>query len=81
MQGEVLEFYARDPIECLEALWSDPDFVNDLIVEPERHYGDKDMTVRIYHDMHTGKWWWEVQVCVLCLFREYLPVCQAGHER
>ncbi|PPQ83323.1 hypothetical protein CVT26_015163 [Gymnopilus dilepis] len=61
MQGEVLEFYARDPIECLEALWSDPDFVNDLIVEPERHYGDKDMTVRIYHDMHTGKWWWEVQ--------------------
>ncbi|PPQ81967.1 hypothetical protein CVT26_004198 [Gymnopilus dilepis] len=25
--GEVLEFYSRDPLECLEALWGDPEFL------------------------------------------------------
>ncbi len=24
---------------------------------------DEDQTVRLYHDMHTGKWWWRTQVC------------------
>lgn len=62
MSGETFEYYSRDPLECLKALWSDPDFVNDLITEPERHYADEDMTVRLYHDMHTGKWWWAIQV-------------------
>jgi hypothetical protein len=22
----------------------------------------------LYHEMHTGKWWWNSQVCILCLF-------------
>jgi len=26
------------------------------------HYLDADQTIRLYHDMHTGKWWWETQV-------------------
>jgi hypothetical protein len=30
----------------------------------ERHYADEDMTVWMYHDMHTGKWWWTTQVCL-----------------
>jgi hypothetical protein len=60
--GEGFEFYSRDIIECLEALWGDPDFVDDLITKPKHHYADGDMTVRMYHDMHTGKWWWTTQV-------------------
>jgi hypothetical protein len=60
--GEALDFYSRDIIECLRALWSDPDFSEDLIFEPERLYADEDMTIRIYHDMNTGKWWWDTQV-------------------
>ena len=60
--GEVLEFYACDIIECLRALWGDPDFEGDLILEPERLYADEDMTIRIYHEMNTGKWWWDTQV-------------------
>jgi hypothetical protein len=60
--GEVLEFYTRDIVECLRALWGDPDFNNDLILEPERLYADQDMTIRIYHDMNSGKWWWDTQV-------------------
>jgi Plavaka transposase len=60
--GEAFKFYLHDIIECLEALWGDPNFVNDLITESECHYADGDMTVQMYHDMHTGKWWWMTQV-------------------
>jgi len=73
--GEVLEFYSRDIIECIRALWGDPDFADDLIVEPERLYADDDMVNRIYHEMNTGKWWWETQVSISC-FR--LPACHLG---
>ncbi|PPQ98035.1 hypothetical protein CVT26_003097 [Gymnopilus dilepis] len=62
--GEAFEFFARDIIECIKALWGDMDFVIDLIFEPERHYADKDRTIRIYHDMHTGKWWWDTHKAV-----------------
>ncbi len=50
-------------MECIRAIWGDADFADDLIYEPERHYADEDQTVRLYHDMHTGKWWWRTQVC------------------
>ncbi|KAJ3575317.1 hypothetical protein NP233_g1175 [Leucocoprinus birnbaumii] len=62
--GESFEFYSRDILECIQALWRDPQFENDLIVEPERHYADDDETVRMFHDMHTGKWWWNTQKSV-----------------
>ena len=49
-------------MDCISSLLGDPNFAEHLIFSPERHYGDQDMTVRLYHDMHTGKWWWETQV-------------------
>ena len=61
--GEAVELYSRDVIECLRALWGDPEFSEDLILEPERLYADEDMTIRIFHDMNTGNWWWDTQVC------------------
>ena len=33
--GEVLEFYSHDIITCLPALWGNPDFGDDLILELE----------------------------------------------
>ena len=62
--GKVLEFYSHDIIKCLRALWGNPDFADDLILEPEQLYADKDMTIHIYHDMNTGRWWWDMQVCI-----------------
>ncbi|THU88727.1 hypothetical protein K435DRAFT_679303, partial [Dendrothele bispora CBS 962.96] len=61
VQGQPIEFYSRDLLECLKSLWGNPDFAGQLIVEPELHYVDEDMTIRAYHDMHTGKWWWDKQ--------------------
>jgi len=60
--GEAFELYVRDIVECLKALWGDPEFATYLSFQPERHYADADHTVCMYHDMHTGKWWWAMQV-------------------
>jgi Plavaka transposase len=62
--GEAVELFSRDILECIRALWGDPEFSEDLILEPERLYADEDLTIRIFHDMNTGKWWWETQVCI-----------------
>jgi len=60
---ERLEFYYRDVIECIRSLYGDPEFVQDLVFAPERHYTSTECTCRIYNEMHMGDWWWMVQVC------------------
>ncbi|KAJ7862972.1 hypothetical protein B0H13DRAFT_1899820 [Mycena leptocephala] len=47
-----------------EALWGDTEFAPYLFVAPEKHYIDKNKTIRMYHNMHTGKWWWSTQEAV-----------------
>ncbi|KAG2129636.1 hypothetical protein DEU56DRAFT_973571 [Suillus clintonianus] len=59
--GEAFDVFYRDVIECVKALYGDPDFADFLIFAPERHYADEEQTVRLFHDMHTGKWWWDTQ--------------------
>ncbi|KAH6866130.1 hypothetical protein BKA70DRAFT_1134642 [Coprinopsis sp. MPI-PUGE-AT-0042] len=62
--GEAVEMYSRDIVECIRALWANPEFASVLAVEPERHYADADQTIRVIHEMHTAKWWWETQKAV-----------------
>ncbi|KAG1836595.1 hypothetical protein C8R48DRAFT_623187 [Suillus tomentosus] len=59
--NEVFDVYYRDIIECIKALFGDPNFADVLVFAPERHYADEDETIRLYHEMHTGKWWWNSQ--------------------
>jgi hypothetical protein len=67
--GEAFDIYYRDVIECVKSLYGDPDFAKYLAFAPERHYSDEDETIRLFHDMHTGKWWWDTQVrMTLCLY-------------
>ncbi|KAG1843444.1 hypothetical protein F4604DRAFT_1884612 [Suillus subluteus] len=54
--GEAFDIYHRDVIECVKSLYGDPDFAKYLAFAPERHYSDEDETIRLFHDMHTGKW-------------------------
>ncbi|KAG6808411.1 hypothetical protein H0H92_004236 [Tricholoma furcatifolium] len=58
---EVCELFSRDVMACIQALLGDPDFAAYLVIVPERHYVDEEKTLRMYHDMHTGKWWWSTQ--------------------
>lgn len=60
--GEHLQFHYRDTIQCIRALFGNPEFACDLIFAPERHYTDSSRTCRIYNEMATGDWWWSVQV-------------------
>ena len=60
---EHLEFYCRDVVECIRSLYGDPQFAQDLAFAPERHYTSPEHMCRIYNEMHTGDWWWTVQVC------------------
>ncbi|KIL60009.1 hypothetical protein M378DRAFT_14460 [Amanita muscaria Koide BX008] len=60
--GEETIMYARDLLQCIQALYGDPAFARHLILKPERHYRRTgDQWSRFYHDMHTGNWWWEIQ--------------------
>ena len=62
VMGEKFDVFARNPMECITALLGDPEHVRYLCFTPERHYADADETIRLYHDLHTGKWWWDTQV-------------------
>ncbi|KAG1855226.1 hypothetical protein F4604DRAFT_1883242 [Suillus subluteus] len=60
------DVYFRDIIECITALFGDLNFADFLVFAPEHHYADEDETVRLYHEMNTGKWWWNTQKCLDC---------------
>lgn len=62
--GEAFEVFYRDVIQCVCALYGDPEFADILVFTPERHYADADHTTRVYFDMHTGRWWWDTQVSI-----------------
>ncbi|PPQ77052.1 hypothetical protein CVT24_009600 [Panaeolus cyanescens] len=61
MGGESITFYSRNVVDCLRSLWADPDFADDLLVEPEKQYADDESTIRVYHEMNTADWWWKTQ--------------------
>ncbi|KAJ7736986.1 hypothetical protein DFH07DRAFT_753191 [Mycena maculata] len=64
VNGKVFHLYSRDILDCVRALWGDTEFAPYLFVAPERHYIDKDKTIRMYHNMHTGKRWWSTQAAI-----------------
>ncbi|KAG1893712.1 uncharacterized protein F5891DRAFT_1131171 [Suillus fuscotomentosus] len=59
--GEAFDVFYRDIIECIKVLYGNPDFADFLVFVPEHHYADEDQTVQLFHDMHTGQWWWDTQ--------------------
>jgi hypothetical protein len=63
--NEAYNVYFRDVIECIRALYGDPEFAPYLVFRPEEHYVDDSRQVRLFHDMHTGRWWWSTQVCFI----------------
>ncbi|KAH9021271.1 hypothetical protein EDB84DRAFT_1275071 [Lactarius hengduanensis] len=60
--GNTFQFYYRDVLQCIRTLYGNPEFVRDLVFAPERHYTDHERTCRVYSEIHTGNWWWAVQV-------------------
>ena len=67
--GEAFEVFFRDILECIRALYGDPEFAPLLLLVPEKHYTDSTKKERAYFDMNTGKWWWATQVCCSHIFK------------
>ena len=61
--GEAFDVFHRDILECIRELFGKPELADVMKFAPERHYADEDETIRIYSDLHTGRWWWGTQVC------------------
>ena len=39
--NEKLQFHFRDILLCIRAIYGDPEFAQDLVFAPERHYADQ----------------------------------------
>ncbi|KAF8872853.1 hypothetical protein CPB85DRAFT_1237372 [Mucidula mucida] len=62
--GQSFNLYQHNVIECIRALYGDPQHMEYLCFAPEQHYTDCDKTMRLFHDFHTGRWWWDTQKAV-----------------
>ena len=62
---EHLEFYYRDIMECIQAIYGDPQFAHNLVFAPEQHFTSEECMCCIYNEMNTDDWWWKVQVSIL----------------
>jgi hypothetical protein len=69
---DVFELWLRDPVECIEELVSNPAFDGSIAYAPERAYTDGTGQSRIYDEMWTADWWWDVQVCCIPLLDELI---------
>jgi hypothetical protein len=69
VRGEHLEFHYCNIIKCIWALFGNPEFACDLVFTPEQHYTDSTKTCLVYDEMHTGDWWWSVQVHIWFYFK------------
>ena len=81
--NEVCKIFLQDVLECVHALFGDPYFTPYLAVASEKHFMDLTMSTQMYHDMHTGHWWWATQVKLLFVLvgpimslRSFVEGCQ-----
>ncbi|KAJ3711133.1 hypothetical protein DFJ43DRAFT_1108174 [Lentinula guzmanii] len=62
VQGQAYEMYFRDILECVRSLFGDAEFAEYLKFVPEKHFESSTCEEQLYHDMHTGSWWWSAQI-------------------
>ncbi|KAI6023062.1 hypothetical protein BKA83DRAFT_4463912 [Pisolithus microcarpus] len=65
LKHEQLELWRQDPVECVEELIGNPAFQDQMAYEPECAYADEKGENRIYDEMWTADWWWEMQETIV----------------
>lgn len=63
---EELEFWWRDPVECVRELIGNPAFREHLHYRPTRLWR-RNTGKRVFNEAWTANWWWDVQVSLLHL--------------
>lgn len=59
---EEVELWYRDPVECIQEIMADRAFEGAMAYAPERVYADGEGKERIFDEMWTADWWWNIQV-------------------
>lgn len=54
--------WTRDPLECIRDLFRNPTFKDCTTYAPCRVYLDDMQEVRVYSELYTCDWWWDLQV-------------------
>jgi hypothetical protein len=62
LKTEEVEFWKRNPIECIKELMGNATFREKMRYAPQRVYRDKDGKRQEFNEMWTGEWWWNLQV-------------------
>jgi hypothetical protein len=68
---EEVELWRRNPVECVRELIGNLAFKDGMKYAPEQHFEDEELKNRVYDEMATGEWWWDVQasariqICVI----------------
>jgi Plavaka transposase len=65
MASEEMELWRRDPVECIRELIGNPTFKDLLAYAPEQAFQDEEGNIRIFDEMWTGDWWWDLQVSIV----------------
>lgn len=58
---EKVELWRRDPLECIRELIAHPLFEREMHYAPEIHWTQETGGDRLYSDMWTANWWWNMQ--------------------
>lgn len=57
-----IEVIYRDPLEVLQDIYAGPEYCEQMVFAPERHWVNNRRKKRVYNELHTGNWWWRRQV-------------------
>ncbi|KAG8723169.1 hypothetical protein FRC09_004415 [Ceratobasidium sp. 395] len=58
---EILDLWKRDIVAMIRYLLADPRFIPHTRYAPERHYDDGTRQNRVYDEMWSARWWWQMQ--------------------
>jgi hypothetical protein len=59
---EPATLYYRDPLAAIQSLLDRPSLAEHLEFSPRRVTVGNDANRRVYSEMSTGDWWWNLQV-------------------
>jgi hypothetical protein len=62
-----VRLFFRDPLECLESIFSHPRFAKHMDYVPRRVYKTAEKLVRVYNEWMTGDAAWKMQVSALLI--------------
>lgn len=59
--------YYRDGLECLEELFADPKFVDQMDFRPRKEFADSECKNRVFGEYMTADRAWNIQVTILLI--------------